>query len=206
MENFPEEKEIEQQIIEKSNVPDIQFEEVMDIDEIQKKLQEKIYENDEIPDLTDQFELIEIKQRLPIENNEDKQDNKHPSVDSLNPKIEIDRDSKKYVIYIDSNNVDFMENLSVDDRRLIINKALKEQYAISARTKELKARKRFLTHLIVACLTFIIGFPILFIAVNKAMETSIVNYREAKENITKLYKQSGKIKMHSNDAAENIKY
>lgn len=207
MENFSQEKKIEEQNLEPNNNADIQFEEFLNIDEIQQKLQEKIYENDSIPDLSEKLELIEIRQRLPInETDSEKEEHEKTSIDALNPSVEIDIHSKKYVIYIDSNNVDFMENLSINDRRLIINKILKEEHALSVKTKEINRRKRFLTHLILACLTFIIGFPIMFIVVNKAMETTILNYREAKQNVTRLYKQNGKIKMSESGVDTNIKY
>lgn len=125
-----------------------------------------------------------------------------PSIDES----EKDSDSKKYVIYIDSDNINYMENLSVNERKQIINKILKEQNELDIKTRELNARKRFLKHALLACFTFIIGLPIMFIAVNKAVEITIDNYQFAKANFMKLYKEKGKIKMEESGYIKNVKY
>lgn len=163
---------------------DILFEEVLDIDAIQQKLLERIYEDD--PEITTsqdvdtvidkQAAIIEEKKaRLPVRAN------------SIT--------SRKYVVYVDSENIDFMENLTIDERKEIINKILKDQNELSIQTREFRKKKKVLNHALIACLTFIIGFPIMFIMVNKSIEASMTNYQEAKQNVARLYKQGGKVKM-----------
>lgn len=187
-----------QKIEEKENkdIEDIQFEEVVDIDEIQKKLQERNYE------ITPETELPESP---PIEEQKNIIINEVQAV--MNNKLApADSNSKKYVIYIDPDNINFMENLSVNERREVINKILKDKNALDIKTKEINAKKRFLSHAILACFTFVIGFPLMFAGVNKAMMATIDNYQQAKENFMKLYKEQGKIKMKENGVVRNIKY
>lgn len=199
-----EEKENNEQNIEPNSIEDIQFEEVGNIDEIQKKLQEKIYEREPAKESLKDFELENNKRPLfvgeKIKESEQQADN------DTSASIPADSNAKKYVIYIDTENINFMENLSTNERRLIINKILKEQNSISIKEKELNQKKRFLKHAILACLTFIIGFPLIFICVNKSLLTTIDNYQQAKENFRKLYKEHGRVQLQEPGLIKNIKY
>jgi hypothetical protein len=170
------EQEIEQRVEEDLN-DDIQFEETIDIDELQKQLQQQIEQGntgltpeEEIPTEFDQKPLVSKKQ--------------------------VDPRSKKYVIYINPDNVDYMENLSLDERKDMINKILKEQNDTTIKHKILEARKHLVANVILSCLTFVICFPLLFMLVNKATEVSIDNYNQAKGNFVKLYRAQGKIKSY----------
>lgn len=195
------EKEIGQLESKGNEIEDIQFEEVLDIDAIQKKLQAKIYENDEEPDLSKRPEL-EIGEKIFSANKDKSEDN---STNKAAP-IKIGISSKKYVIYVDPENVDYMENLSLNERKAIINKVLKEHHEFTSHTKRLNTRKKFFKHSLLASFTFIIGFPLMFIVVNKALTSTINNYQQAKQNISKLYKEQGKIKMEESGTIKNIKY
>ena len=120
--------------------------------------------------------------------------------------VEIDSNAKKYVIYIDSDNIDFMEGLSIIDRRKVVNKIIREKNKERINIETLEQRKIFIKHLIVATLTFIVAFPILFFMVNKSMEVTMYNYEIARENFAKLYKQRGKIQLNIPESAEKFKY
>lgn len=163
---------------------DILFEEVLDIDSIQQKLLERIYEDDPEIQTSQDVDTVIDKQAAIIEEKKAKLPVRAQSITS-----------RKYVVYVDSENIDFMENLSIEERKEIINKLLKEQHEIAVQTKEFRKRKKYVNHTLIACLTFIIGFPIMFIMVNKSIEASMTNYQEAKQNIAKLYKQGGKVKI-----------
>lgn len=170
-----------------SQIDDIQFEETIDIEELQKQLHKKIEQSN-----------LGIEEPDEPENDSENIEKTLPSVLSEAKDTQItkkqDPNSKKYVIYINHDNIDFMENLSINERKDLINKVLKEQNAISMKNKELEARKRYVANLILACITFVICFPILFFIVNKATEATIDNYYQARENFTKLYREQGKIK------------
>lgn len=165
-------------------INDIQFEEVLDIDAIQQKLLERIYEEDSPIVSSQDVNTVIDKEAAIIEEKKAKLPIKYNSITS-----------KKYVIYIDSENIDFIENLSIDERKEIINKILKEQNEISIKTKEYNSKAKYIKHVLVACLTFLIGFPLMFIIVNKSLESSMDNYQQAKQNVSKLYKDHGKIKI-----------
>lgn len=159
---------------------DIEFDEDnIDIDEIQRKLQA----------------------HLPMEATPTDSSNL-PLI--LNPTPQTDADYKKYVIYIDPENIEFIEHLSINDRKKVVNDILKEQDARIAKQIKIEAHKKFLKHLLVASITFIIGFPLLFYVVNVSMELTIENYKQAQKNFTKLYREKGKIK--SNDPSQLRKY
>lgn len=163
---------------------DIQFEEVLDIDAIQQKLLERIYEDYPEIESSQDVDTVIDKQVAIIEEKKAKLPVRANSITS-----------RKYVVYVDSENIDFMENLSIEERKEIINKILKDQNKLSIQTKEFRKKKKILNHVLLACFTFIIGFPIMFIIFNKSIEASITNYHQAKQNVVKLYKQGGKVKM-----------
>lgn len=171
----------------KEEVTDIQFEEVFDLEAIQKKLQESIEKGDldVEPEEVPIVEEVAVEQKpLPVAKPKEK-----------TVKDKIDSNAKKYVVYIDPNNVDFMESLSQNERRDVINKILKEQNELSLEQRENNKKLDFLKHALLACFTFILFFPIMFIGVNKALESTITNYQQAKQNFGRLYKEQGKIKM-----------
>lgn len=201
-----------------NDADDIQFDETINIDEIQKKLQQKI----EGSNLDDKSESVEKNEASEVaidvvasatETVEPKADQAadlpvpavaKPSIsEDFEKKVlkavsaftkESEQNSKKYVIYIDANNIDFMENLSQNERKEIINKILREQDEISIKKKELARKRRFFVHALLATVVFIVAFPLMFMLVNKALEATIQNFETAKENFARLYKEQGKIK------------
>ena len=177
MDNFSqetEEEKINQQSSENQEINDIEFEEVLDIDETQEKINQD---------------------SLGMQTTETSEEQISDSETKLETDLSIVYgNAKKYVIYINLENIDFIESLSTDERRKVINKILQEQKEFSIKDRASKARSRFLKHLLLAVFTFIIFFPIVFIYVNKALLISIDNYEQAKENFSKLYKEHGKIK------------
>lgn len=100
---------------------------------------------------------------------------------------------KKYVVYISPNNVDFVDNLSLDERTEFINKIIEEKQSSDAKMQKLQKQKTYYKHLMIVCLTVIISFPLLFFAVNKSLQITITNYQQSQQNFQKLYKEKGKI-------------
>lgn len=161
---------------------DIQFEEVFDIDAIQKKLE------------TEDLEIEPTDENIAEKFNKAASETEKKALKNLKLK---EANIKKYVIYVDSDNVDYMENLSLEQRKDIINNILREQNKSSIARREIEHRKKYFKHAMLACITFIIFFPLMFILVNKALLATITNYQQARENFTKLYKEQGKIRMES---------
>jgi len=206
LDNFSQEKnegDIDPKIPKNSGDSDIQFEEILDIDKIQQRLQQQFGEVTEFGEFSDESKDIISEKGTSVSMGG------LPPQQSPNAKtsrLEVNPKDKKYVVYIDYDNIDFMEHLSPADRKETINKILKDQYIAAKKKKVAEEQARFVKHLIVAVITFIIGFPLLFICVNKAMELTMLNFKEARSNFSKLYKEQGKIKSKDSPSATNFKY
>ncbi len=104
----------------------------------------------------------------------------------------------KYVVYIDPENTEFIESLTVKERKNLINRILKEQDNIVVTQKRLNSIQTYIKHAIVAILTVAIATPIIYFTINASLEATINNHRRSQTIFKTLYKEKGKIK--------NIKY
>ena len=203
------EKEFEQNLVAPATVglegQDIEFDENIDIEEIQKILQKHMAENIEAQndeaesENEDDEEEFAISEESLAESEEPvsvKEEAFFPQA-SQSVAIEVDPKAKKYVIYVDSENIEFIETLSINERKLIINKILKEQKESVAKQKRTEELNKFMRHAIVAAITVIIGFPLLYMLVNKSLEATIANYQQAQRNFGILYREQGKIKQQN---------
>lgn len=120
-----------------------------------------------------------------------------PEIKSYNDSLDLlDGNIKysKYVMYIDPQNVDFIESLTVKERKNLINKILKEQNDIAITKQRFRMVQEIIKHAIVAILTIAISVPIIYLTINASLEASINNYRRSQTMFQTLYKQGGKIK------------
>lgn len=120
-----------------------------------------------------------------------------PEIKSYNDSLDLlDGNVKysKYVMYIDPQNVDFIESLTVKERKNLINKILKEQNDIAITKQRFRMVQEIIKHAIVAILTIAISVPIIYLTINASLEASINNYRRSQTMFQTLYKQGGKIK------------
>ena len=99
----------------------------------------------------------------------------------------------KYVIYIDPQNVDFIESLTVKERKNLINNILREQDDVGITRKKFRMVQTIIKHSIIAILTVTISIPVIYWAINASLEASINNHRRAETNWGTLYKDHGKI-------------
>lgn len=99
----------------------------------------------------------------------------------------------KYVVYVDPQNVDFMESLTVKERKNLINSILREQDDIGITKQRYKKMQTVITHVVVAILTVAISIPIIYYTINASLEASINNYRRSQTNFQTLYRENGKI-------------
>lgn len=118
------------------------------------------------------------------------QKNYNDSLDFLDGNVKY----SKYVIYIDPQNVDFIESLTVKERKNLINKILKEQNDIAITQQRFRIIQTVLRHAIVAILTIAISIPVIYITINASLEASINNYRRSQSIFQTLYKEKGKIR------------
>lgn len=213
MDNFSqkEEKKLKNQNSDSENISDIQFEEIdnesqegseeipteelseINFEETEQVSEEIAQEEEEetIPEgeITNEELTEKLQFELPDINSKTSENSAKDTI-SAQP----NKDIKKYVVYVDSENVNFVDNLSINERKKIVNKILREQNEVIKKQKQAEDRIRFIKHSIVASLTLIICFPILFLLVNKALEITLVNYQKSRESFIKLYKEQGKIK------------
>lgn len=120
-----------------------------------------------------------------------------PEIKSYNDSLDLlDGNVKysKYVMYIDPQNVDFIESLTVKERKNLINKILKEQNDIAITRQRFRMVQTIIKHAVVAILTIAISIPIIYITINASLEASINNYRRSQSMFQTLYKQGGKIR------------
>lgn len=120
--------------------------------------------------------------------------------------VAVEAQAKKYVIYIEPENIEFIEQLSIAERKAIINKILAEQDIRVKKHNREEEIKQYLRHAIVVTLTLLIGFPLLFNLVNKSLELTVANYERAQRNFSSLYREQGKIKQQNASETESIKY
>ena len=91
-------------------------------------------------------------------------------------------------------NVDFINSLTVKERKNLINKILREQDDIAITKRRFQKGQTIIKHAIVAILTFAISIPVIYYTINASLEASINNYRRSQSMFQTLYKQGGKIK------------
>lgn len=111
-------------------------------------------------------------------------------------KLKLQEGEKKYVIYVEPDNIDFIDSLSIKDRKKLINKVLHEQDEASRKRREMRERAKFTKQIVIMVLTVTIALPIFFVLLNKSIEITILNYQQAQQNFVKLYKEQGKIKSY----------
>ena len=99
----------------------------------------------------------------------------------------------KYVIYIDPQNVDFIDSLTVKERKNLINKILREQDDIAITKQRFKIIQTVIKHAIIAVLTIAISVPVVYWTINASLEATINNYRRSQSIFQTLYKKHGKI-------------
>ena len=100
----------------------------------------------------------------------------------------------KYVVYIDPENKDFMDSLTVKERKNLINRIIREQDSITITKRRLNKMHVILIHAIVAILTIVIAIPCIYWAINASLEATINNYHSSQNAFEQLYKEYGKIK------------
>ena len=87
---------------------------------------------------------------------------------------------KKFVIQIDSDNVDYFESFSPGERTKLINKFLSLEQIKSRSNYRKKRLKEYLIHLSIV-------LPVFYYCVNKLVLLTLENYKQTQINFEKLY-------------------
>ena len=117
------------------------------------------------------------------------QKNYNDSLDFLDGNVKY----SKYVIYIDPQNVDFIDSLTVKERKNLINKILREQDDIAITKHRFRVINTVIKHAIIAILTITVSIPVIYWTINASLEATINNYRRSQSIFQTLYKENGKI-------------
>lgn len=212
MDNFSQpddEKDLEQVVPTSQEGSDIEFDELVDLDDIQKKLKEHMQTFD---GPTDEYQAPDVVGDgfgfdAPAPDADSSFGDKSMLSELSDMKknaAEVDPNAKKYVIYVDPENIDLMESLSASDKKIVLNRLLKEQKESVQKKKKAEEQQQFFINSMIVTLTVIIGFPLMFITVNKSLQVTLDNFQQARENFVKLYRQKGKIKQ--GDDSSNVNY
>lgn len=209
------------------NSDDIQFDDNIDIDALQNQLQahisatenivydiEKPMEQTDVNNSSDESANIEEfsellakpetneNQLVPATENTPLEPVSDGTVLPVNQqpqeKLKLQPGEKKFVIYIEPENIDFIESLSIKDRKKVINRVLHYEDKNVRLKKERRERAKFTKQVIIMVITVVVSLPFFFMLLNKSIELTIINYQQAQQNFVKLYKEQGKIKSYKN--------
>lgn len=120
------------------------------------------------------------------------QKNYNDSLDFLDGNVKY----SKYVIYIDPQNVAFIDSLTVKERKNLINRLLREQDDIAITKQRFRIINTVIKHAIIAVLTITISIPVIYWTINASLEATINNYRRSQTLFQTLYKENGKININ----------
>lgn len=114
-----------------------------------------------------------------------------PVVRSKGPK------SKKFVVMVDANNVEFFDKVPMEERTKLFNKLLSDYKTNLSKESQKKHLIKFTKHMIVAILTIILSLPVMFIVVNKSIEMTIKNYKDVQNSFEQLYESKNRGRFNS---------
>lgn len=187
---------------------EIEFDDNIDIDALQAKLQ--MHMTDEGVNYTPAPEVLDGSNAIvpseesigdtiglenfvqSVETNQQEQNNT-PKEDE---KLKLKLGEKKYIVYIEPDNIDFIDGLTIRERKKVINRLLKEEDTTLKKRKLMQERAKFINQIIIMVVTVVVSLPIFFILLNKSIEITILNYQQSQQNFVKLYKEQGKIKSY----------
>lgn len=112
--------------------------------------------------------------------------------------LEGDKKYKKYVIYIDDVNQEFIDSLTIKERKDLFNSILREQDDIRIARREEEQRRKLITNIMIFVVTFTVVVPLMFLLVNKCLEATISNQERAQNNFKVLFREHGKIQNQHN--------
>lgn len=141
-----------------------------------------IVENKEIETLTSGSIVEKAIQQEQIDYND--------SLDFLDGNVKY----SKYVIYIDPENTEFIDSLTVKERKNLINRLLREQDDIAITKRRLSLVQTVIKHTIVAIITIAISIPVVYYLINASLEASINNHRRSQSMFKTLLNEQGKLK------------
>lgn len=105
--------------------------------------------------------------------------------------------AKKFVVMVNSENVEFFDKVPMEERTQLFNKLLSDYQKNTVTEKEKKHLVKFSKHMFVGIMTVLISLPIMFIVVNKSIEMTVNNYKDVQNNFEKLYESRTQNRVNS---------
>lgn len=176
---------------------EIEFDDNIDIDALQNKLQEQMQNNGIVYNPAEGKKNVADEEKTSSQKENKKEVKKE--ISALKKRLLEKRENyKKYVIYVSEENVEYIDSLSIQDRKKIINDILHDRDVIAKRTRRFKENAKFTNQILIMIFTVVLALPVFFFLLNKSIETTILNYQQAQQNFVKLYREQGKIKNYKN--------
>lgn len=141
-----------------------------------------VVDNKEIEALTSGSIVEKIAEEEQLEYND--------SLDFLDGNVKY----SKYVIYVDPENTEFIDSLTVKERKNLINRILREQDDIAITKRRLNLVQTIIKHSVVAIITIAVSIPIVYHVINASLEASINNHRRTESMFKTLLNEQGKLK------------
>ena len=95
--------------------------------------------------------------------------------------------AKKFVVMVNSENVEFFDKIPMEERTKLFNKLLSKYQTDQKAAKEKAHIIKFSKHMFVGIMVILVSLPIMFLIVNKSIELTINNYKDVQNNFEKLY-------------------
>ncbi len=184
------------------------------LDELGKNIEEN-EEDIVVPDFEDETQSLETTEKAPENENAETQENtetetedketpqekelrelkekyeenskKLDSWEELNSTYDI---VKKYIVYVDKENIEAIDNLSVDERNAFINSAIKTKFENNDIEKVRNKRAKILLHSTIMLCTAIMFMPIAVYLAHLSIVATFKNYKYSQDSFEKLYKES----------------
>ncbi len=97
--------------------------------------------------------------------------------------------TKKFVIHVDKENINYFENLEPAERSKIINEFLIQKIENLSTDRKKRIIARTIKHICIVLITIVLGFPLIFYIVNKSIVSSLNSYKYMQVNFERLYQQ-----------------
>lgn len=98
--------------------------------------------------------------------------------------------AKKFVIMINSENVEFFDKIPMEERTKLFNTLLTNYQKKAKATKEKIHLIKFAKHMFLGIMVVLVTLPIMFLVVNKSIEMTINNYKDVQNSFERLYENS----------------
>ncbi len=118
----------------------------------------------------------------------------------------VEEDCKKIVVYVYGDNIDYVNQLSHEEKNKIVNESL----AVSRVKRVVETKKdtyrNYIVHFVIIGITLILFTPVIFTVVNKSFELTVKNYKTSEQNFMQLYKDKNALQKKDLSKMKKMKH